>query len=111
MSIELLGASRSENYSHYEFPKVQEVFSIVRSILMELRFPQHVWNSFGRPEDNLSKGAEDSIKDYTDRRYEFEQKGIRIVVIFGNKKVFFLAYSDKVTQKKILKTLNNFIKD
>lgn len=59
----------------------------------------------------MSGDAEDSIKEYTDRRESFEEKGNRVVVIYGKEKVFLSTYSDKETQKKIAKTLNSFVRD
>ena len=119
VKIKLLGIGKYDNYSHYEFLKTQEIFEVVRTLLRELRFQQYVWDAFGRPLDAIHKepmfDEEDDIKvktyPYTDQRYEFEEKGNRVVVIFGKDKVFLSTYSDKETQKKIAKTLNSFIKD
>jgi len=117
VKIKLLGVGKSDNYSHYEFPKVQEVFTIVRALLMELRFSQYIWDAFGRPKGKQylepSFDKEDDIKlaKYLDTRYSFEEKGNQLEVIFGKDKVFLSIYGDAETQKKVSKTLNNFIKD
>ncbi len=119
VKIKLLAVGKSDTYSYYTFPKVQEIFEVVRALLKELRFPQIIWDAFGRPLDAIHNepmfDEEDDIKvktrPYTDQRYEFEEKGNQVVVIFGKDKVFLSTYSDKETQKKITKTLNNFVKD
>lgn len=112
--IKLLGVKKSVNYSCYEFPKVQQVFEIIRALLRELRFQQYVWNNVGiiNSDDPESQGVEATIEDWVDKRQTYEDEQVMVVVIYGKDKVFVSINSgDESTQKTATKTLNSFIKD
>lgn len=114
VKIKLLGIYKSKKHNTYIFKKSQAIFAIVRGLLKELGFKKFEVEAFGRPLDKKwgepIYNKEGKIKDYTDKRYMFEEKEYHIEIVFGKDRVFLMIHTEKDRQRKLSKFLSKFVK-
>lgn len=118
--IKILGISKWENRSQYDFPKEQKLFGIIREILYGLGFENGNYDyveSFGRPWSEETERAildkEDNInsRDYTEKITSFTTEDYSLDIIFFSKKVVLIFHYCKDRQAEISKVINKFILD
>jgi ribosomal protein L37AE/L43A len=116
--VKVLGVSKNERRSEYVFPKEQDVFEIVRRVLVALGFENdYGFKTLGRPYNERTgrfvMKDEVSIKSrgYRSKTINFSSKRYFIEVIFSQKNVVLRINYNKDEQQRIAKLLDQFISE
>ena len=101
-----------ELYSHFIFRKEQKILKIFKKMLNG--FSEYISDFVDKmvyqgynPSMTTEKAKENNVKYLVDKRFNFNNTGFNIDIIFGAKKVFVISQ----TNKKITKDLRAFVKD
>ncbi|MEX0920334.1 MAG: hypothetical protein WDZ69_01995 [Candidatus Pacearchaeota archaeon] len=115
--VKILSISKNEKRSLYAFKKEQNLFNIIREILIKLDFEKNPWLlGLGRPWDEESEepilNKEDDInsEDYNERIQNFQNKNYSVDIIFFINKVVIIFNYNKDMQQEISKVIGEFIK-
>ena len=114
--IKLLSISKNKHRSEYSFPKVQEFFGVIRSLLPLLGFEEDGYIvGFGRPWDEEMEAPiwdkEDNILNYSEQINHFVNKKYSVDIVFFSKTIHLIFNYRDDRQQEISKALDNFIVD
>lgn len=111
MKIKLLALGNRNGYNYFIFKKEQKLLQLFRKILLDFNEIESVVDDMiyegglcyiEEAKEKNKKLKEKKINSMVDNRYNFSGKDFNIDIIFGNKKVFFIAYMDLKKRNKIM---------
>ena len=117
--IKILGISKNEHRSVFNFPKEQKLFYLIRNILMKLGFEDKFVFEFGAQTDKEGHPIQDKeghikeekIKKYNEQIFNFSNNDYSIDIIFFLKKVSLIFNYKKDKQQELSKVFGGLIEE